>query len=87
MMNYQMIASVLLVLYLAGLTACTNPSSPADPAHHPTRFSTSAVRSRQGPAGILPTHFPSQRRKVLSNSRPLLLTLVVLASCFQFKSN
>ena len=33
MMNYQMIASVLLVLYLAGLTACTNPSSPADPAH------------------------------------------------------
>jgi hypothetical protein len=33
MMNYRMIAGVLLVLYLAGLTACTNRSTLADPAH------------------------------------------------------
>ncbi len=33
MMNYRMIAGVLLVLYLAGLTACTNRGTPADPAH------------------------------------------------------
>jgi hypothetical protein len=33
MMNSRMIAGVLLVLYLAGLTACTNRSTPADPAH------------------------------------------------------
>lgn len=33
MMNYRMIAGVLLVLYLAGFTACTNRSTPADPAH------------------------------------------------------
>jgi hypothetical protein len=32
MMNYRMIAGVLLVLYLAGLTACTNWSTSADPA-------------------------------------------------------
>jgi hypothetical protein len=33
MMNYRMIAGVLLILYLAGLTACTNRSTPADPVH------------------------------------------------------
>jgi hypothetical protein len=33
MMNSRMIAGVLLVLYLAGLTACTNRSTSADLAH------------------------------------------------------
>ncbi len=33
MMNYRMIAGVLLALYLAGLTACTNRSTLVDPAH------------------------------------------------------
>jgi hypothetical protein len=33
MMNYRMIVGMVLVLYLAGLTACTNRSTLADPAH------------------------------------------------------